>query len=70
MSGTELAVEVRRARPELPVLYVTGYTDDRILLEQLESNHVDLLRKPYTRTALAQRVRDAIDRSAEVPNAA
>ncbi|MBW4330820.1 PAS domain-containing protein [Stakelama sp. CBK3Z-3] len=49
MNGVELAREVRRMRPALPILLTTGYSD-RALDE--ESRAFDLVRKPYRRADL------------------
>ena len=48
MGGRELAEKARVLNPNLPVLYITGYTDDIILHQGLETDSVDLLRKPYS----------------------
>jgi two-component system cell cycle sensor histidine kinase/response regulator CckA len=61
MSGSELAAEALLIRPGLKILFVTGYTDDQLLQEKLLASDADLLRKPYSRAVLAQRVRDALD---------
>ncbi|WP_175596941.1 ATP-binding protein [Peristeroidobacter soli] len=61
MSGRELAEEARRLRPELPVLFTTGYAQDAMFQQgKLESN-VELLTKPFNRTQLAARVRRLLD---------
>ncbi|MCB9651494.1 MAG: response regulator [Deltaproteobacteria bacterium] len=61
LRGTELAEEARRRYPELPVLLMSAYTDDLLLLQDsLRFGH-RLLSKPFTPATLARRVRDAID---------
>ncbi|MBS2038470.1 PAS domain S-box protein [bacterium] len=61
MSGTELACRLRQARPDLPVLYVSGYTDDRIPWENLQPGRDAFLQKPFTPAALARKVRQLLD---------
>ena len=61
MGGRELAEHVRRERPNIKVLYTSGYTDDVILQHQLLSHDVSVLQKPYTRSSLAQKVREVLD---------
>jgi two-component system cell cycle sensor histidine kinase/response regulator CckA len=53
MSGPELAVEIRRLRPRVRVLFVSGFSD----------RHVDgsLLQKPFTVAQLGSRVRQVLD---------
>jgi PAS domain S-box-containing protein len=60
--GPELARQAQRDRPDLPVLFTTGYA--RGALSEMDDAHptYDLLRKPYTREELALRIRQALDR--------
>lgn len=61
MSGRELADMLTRARPGLPVLYVSGYTEDAVVLQGLTSDERSLLPKPFTSLELARRVRLTLD---------
>lgn len=61
ISGRELADALTRARPGLPVLYVSGYTEDIELLAGLSGDERSLLPKPFTSLELARRVRSALD---------
>ncbi len=61
MGGRELAERVRHLRPELRVLFVSGYTDDVILQHRLLEHDIMLLQKPFTIAGLAQKVREALD---------
>jgi two-component system, cell cycle sensor histidine kinase and response regulator CckA len=56
MGGRALADRLRKERPELPVLYITGYTDDALLLDELKSTGARLLEKPFTARALEEAV--------------
>ncbi|MFN8613514.1 MAG: PAS domain S-box protein [Vulcanimicrobiota bacterium] len=67
MSGTELATLLRRRRPDLPVLYVSGYTDDRIPWENLQPGKDAFLHKPFTPDLLASRVRQLLDEGRPTP---
>jgi signal transduction histidine kinase/ActR/RegA family two-component response regulator len=58
MTGTELAAQIRRLYPHLPVLFVTGYVGDAGDAQDL-SGH-ELLRKPFTVNALARAVATAL----------
>jgi DNA-binding response OmpR family regulator len=62
MSGAELAREARMLRPELKVLYTTGYARDAIVHEGRLDPGIDLIAKPFTFAELASRVRDMLDR--------
>ncbi|GFE86078.1 histidine kinase [Steroidobacter agaridevorans] len=61
MSGRELAQEVRRMRPELPVLFTTGYAQDAMFQQGKLERNAELLTKPFNRTQLAVRVRHLLD---------
>jgi nitrogen-specific signal transduction histidine kinase/CheY-like chemotaxis protein len=63
MNGRELADRVKRLRPHLPVLFMSGYTDDEMVRRGLiEPNH-PFLSKPFTPEVLASKVRQLIDQA-------
>ena len=56
INGRELADRVSRIRPEIKVLYMSGYTDQAVVHHgMLESGSV-LLQKPFTMTTLAAKL--------------
>ncbi len=61
MNGRELANEVKKSRPKLPVLFATGYTRNAIIHHGRLDQNVDLLTKPFTTDALARKVRQVIE---------
>jgi len=61
MSGRALAGRVQELRPDTRVVYMSGYTDDTILLRGVSSNEAAFLSKPFTSAALARMVRDVLD---------
>ncbi|WP_423605245.1 ATP-binding protein [Sphingomonas sp. MS122] len=64
MSGLELARELARTHPELPVVLTTGYSD--VLLEE-GADDVEVLRKPYSMDALGALMRRLITKAERVP---
>ena len=56
MGGRALVDQLRKRRPHVPVLYITGYTDDPLVLEELRATGARLLEKPFTAGALAEAV--------------
>jgi CheY-like chemotaxis protein len=60
-SGPALFKHLVRHRPDLKVLYVSGYTDDTIAHQGQLDPGVTFLQKPYTMAALARRVREVLD---------
>lgn len=60
ISGRELAERVVKIRPEMKVLYMSGYTDQAVVQHgMLESGSV-LLQKPFTMGALAAKLREIL----------
>jgi signal transduction histidine kinase len=61
-SGPRLFERLARQRPDLKVLYVSGYTGDTIVHQGELAPGVEFLRKPFTADALNRRVREVLDR--------
>ncbi len=59
-NGLEVAARVRAARPALPCMYMSGYSEDFIE----DTNAIEqtrLLQKPFTPASLAQKIREVLD---------
>jgi PAS domain S-box-containing protein len=63
MNGRELARQAQALRPELRVLYVTGYSRNAIVHQGRLDPGVELMQKPITQDKLATRIRDLLDNS-------
>ena len=61
MNGRKLADEAKLIRPDLPVLFTTGYTRNAVVHNGMLDHGVALLAKPFTIAQLAQRVRAMLD---------
>ncbi len=61
MSGRELAERLLRVRPEMKVLYMSGYTDDAAVRDGIFYSTIAFIQKPITPQSLARKVRDALD---------
>jgi two-component system cell cycle sensor histidine kinase/response regulator CckA len=66
MSGRELADRIAMRNTRLPVLYLSGYTDEAIGHHGVDADGRTLLHKPFTPSALATTVRDVLDRRERV----
>ena len=67
MNGCELYEHLKRICPSIKVLYMSGYADSVIADRGVLDPGVELLPKPYSVEALANRVRQAIDRREDGP---
>jgi signal transduction histidine kinase/CheY-like chemotaxis protein len=61
MSGGELAGRLAALRPEIRVIFVSGYTDDTIAHQGVLDPGVHFLQKPFTLEGLARKVREVLD---------
>lgn len=57
MSGRALSEQVTRLRPEIKILYMSGYTDDDVLRHLILNSSVAFLQKPFSLDALTRKVR-------------
>lgn len=61
MSGNEMAEVLLQRRPDLRIIYMSGYTADIIARHGILPDGVHVIPKPYTQQELAQHVRQALD---------
>jgi DNA-binding response OmpR family regulator len=59
--GRQLAEEVRGARPDIKVLFMSGYTDDAVVRHGITEHTDHFLQKPFTPLGLARKVRSVLD---------
>jgi len=61
MNGRELARHIAAQRPDVRVLYMSGYTEDAIGQNGTLDAGINLLQKPFSLPALKDRVREVLD---------
>jgi PAS domain S-box-containing protein len=61
MNGRELMVEARKCRPDLKVLFITGYSRNAIVHQGRLDPGIDMIQKPMSQRELAGRIRDMLD---------
>ncbi|MDB4951530.1 MAG: hybrid sensor histidine kinase/response regulator [Gemmatimonadetes bacterium] len=61
MSGPETAARLRPLRPEMRVLFMSGYTDRSIVHHDMLDSDTAFIQKPITPRTLAQKVREVLD---------
>ena len=60
MTGRELVDQARKSRPDLKVLYTTGYTRNAVVHNGVLDRDVAFLPKPFTLEQLAAKIRDVL----------
>jgi FixJ family two-component response regulator len=70
MTGPELRVRLAQLRPDLPALFMSGYTDDALAVHGVLEPGTAFIEKPFTPEALARAVGALLDRSAPATAAA
>ena len=66
-SGPDLALDVKRHRPDIKLLYVSGYTGDMIAHQGVLDPGMTLLSKPFSKEALLTTVRSVLDACTDPP---
>jgi two-component system cell cycle sensor histidine kinase/response regulator CckA len=62
MGGKELADQLKILRPDIKVLYTSGYTDDAIVHHGVLEPGIHFLQKPFSLKTLSHKVREVLDR--------
>jgi two-component system, cell cycle sensor histidine kinase and response regulator CckA len=63
MGGRELATKLALMKPDLKVLFTSGYTDDEIMRHGVIKINTNFIQKPFTPGELANKVREVLDNS-------
>jgi PAS domain S-box-containing protein len=61
ISGRELAGRVKVIRPEIKILFMSGYTDQAVVHHGILDTDAALLQKPFTMAALAAKLREILN---------
>ena len=61
MTGPELAKQLTALRPDMKVLFLSGYTDDAIIHHGFIDDEMAFLQKPFTKSGLLRKVREVLD---------
>jgi FixJ family two-component response regulator len=61
MGGPALVQHLVPSRPDLKVIYMSGYADDALGDRRMLAGDTPFLQKPFTLDTLVQKVRDVLD---------
>jgi len=67
-NGFELAADMQKLRPELKVMYMSGYADHHLAGGRILEIGAAFLQKPFAATALAQRVKEVLAATGDQPS--
>ncbi len=68
MSGLDAFAQILKIRPNVPVIFVTGYSAEMHLVERFDVASKTVMQKPYSPRALLDKIREFLDRPAERTN--
>jgi signal transduction histidine kinase/ActR/RegA family two-component response regulator len=63
VSGVELAEKLLTEKPDLKIVFTSGYTANEVSAAMLEKTRANFLQKPYTHNELAKIVRNCLDQT-------
>src|SRR5690242_17696277 len=61
MSENDMSKVLLKRQPDMPVLYMSGYTDEAIVQHGVLEAGINFLQKPFSPGALASKVREVLD---------
>ncbi|MFZ0980164.1 MAG: ATP-binding protein [Candidatus Acidiferrales bacterium] len=62
LNGSQIYDRIHSEKPNLPVVFATGYSPDMDLLQKVQEKNLPILQKPYSPRDLARKVRETLDR--------
>ena len=65
LNGLELSREALRRRPDMKVLFTSGYAENALVHGGKLDDGIQLINKPYTKEALAQRIRRVLEQQSQ-----
>ena len=67
-SGPEVFAAIKALKPNVSVVFATGYSNEPAIMADLVARGVAILRKPYSPSLLCRRVREVLDVAAATPS--
>ncbi len=63
LNGLELQTRVAADRPDMPIIFITGFGDVPMSVQAMKAGAVEFLTKPFSNDVLLNAIRQAIERS-------
>ena len=63
LNGLEVQKRVAVERPDIPIIFITGYRDVPVTVQAMKAGAVEFLTKPFNEDALLSAIRGALERS-------
>jgi CheY-like chemotaxis protein len=67
LSGRDVAIRAREMKPGIRVLLTSGYAEELVRGDDLQREHLKVLRKPYQQAELAAALREVLGTPASKP---
>jgi CheY-like chemotaxis protein len=67
MSGREVASYLTAKRPDMRVIFMSGYTNDVIAHHGVLDSGISFIEKPFSQETLMRKLREVLDRPEKVP---
>ena len=64
--GPEIAEEINTHNPDIKILFMSGYADDRIAYSEITDKKIPFLSKPFSPYAMSRKVREVLDHKQEL----
>lgn len=61
LNGRQLAEEITALQSQTRVIYMSGYTDDTVIKQEILAASAHFIQKPFTPLSLARKVREVLD---------
>ncbi|OHD26167.1 MAG: hypothetical protein A2086_05680 [Spirochaetes bacterium GWD1_27_9] len=63
MNGEEVFIEIRKTHPALPVIFLTGYTEENIVRHLIKNDKTEIIIKPFETYDFFNKIHNVIDRN-------
>jgi len=61
MGGRELTYQLEKTRPEIKILYMSGYTDNAIVYNKILEKELPFIQKPFSTSNLMKKIREVLE---------